>query len=170
METVSHPLTRLAAANSDNVDYDGPGVRETEPTDGAYVAGLGGSLAPQQILLVPFGEGQGQFKLRIYGWYHVGPAGAASEVLWIPLVLAEFEITLGSTSGRVGRKVAASERFANRIELLSGGVGQYGAIVDGPIAFAKVDLHGVQKYSFDFAQGTLPGALGNCLFAETSSF
>ena len=166
----SHALTRALYTDSDNVDFDDPGIRESEPTVDVQVAGLGGTEAPERLLLIPFGDGTlgSAFKLRLYGWYHVGPSKDANKVTWLPLVLAELRCVLGDKNGLASRLVEPKERFAREISLL---LGDGGGIVNGPIAWAKVDLHGCRKFSFDFAQdGTLAGALGNCLWSPASAF
>jgi len=166
-------LTRALFNNSENVQYTNPGIRSVEPTDGAFVAGLGGALAPQQVLLLPFGDGAegSAFKVRLYGWYHFGDVSRAGSVTWLPLVLAEMRVVLGAVNGLPYRNIESKERFACKLELLSGNPGFYGRLVDGPIAHAKVDLAGCHKFSFDFAQDELsPGVFGNVLFAHASAF
>ena len=169
-ERLSLPLSRVLEENSQNVDFDDWGPRATEPVgDGVYVDGLGGATSKLALLLVPFGVGApgSKFRIRVHSWRHVGGSTAAN-VLWIPLLLAELEVTLGTQRGLSNKVVNEAESFADTIRLVAGDLSFYGSITEGPIAHASIDLRGGQKFSFDFAQGEMPGVFGNCLMAETS--
>ena len=170
---VSHALNKALAENSPNVDFTDPGVRETEPTTDTFVGGLGSNFCPERILLVPYGAGSPgmQYDFRLYGWWHLGPSINANAVLWIPLVLAEIRVTLGTKGGLTNRIIRGNEFFASSLVALSP-LSLDGELVDGPIAFGKIDLRGCRKFSFDFAQTGVPnpGAFGNVLWAPASTF
>jgi len=173
-ETRSGPLTKALSANSFNVDFSELVEQATEPTaDGTFVGGLGSLTAPQQLLLRPYGNGNpgDAFLMRLWGWWVHGDRADVNNLLWVPLVIAEFKCVLGTRTGKDSRLISSADRFASEITLLSGHLGTYGFICNGSAstAFVKAGLHGAQKYQFDFAQSLeAPGALGNCLWALTS--
>jgi hypothetical protein len=176
MLAMSTPLTkalgsayasdRADVAFSQSPDFADLEPRGTEPSDdGCFAAGLGATQAPQQLLVLPYSQGQAEYGMRLWGWWSVGDPAAANAVLWVPLLLAEFLCTSGASAGLGRRLVRDGELFAGALTLAAGGVGQYGSVNTGlPVSFAVVDLRGCRKFQFDFT------APGNALWAKTSSF
>lgn len=175
MFSYSTPLNKALAANSQMVSFleDDDDVLITEPLDSdTFVAGLGNqNRAPQQVMVLPYCDGgpNSEFDLRLYGWWVHGLPKDKNNLLWIRLLLAEFHCIAGSRNGYQTRLIKAGEHFASQINLTAGTVGQYGHVQNGPIAYAKVDLQGCQKYQFACATGAGSG-LGNALWAITSSW
>jgi hypothetical protein len=162
----AHASDRPDVAYSQSPDFASLAPRGTEPLDdGCFAAGLGATQAPQQALVIPFSQGQGEYGLRLWGWWSVGDPADANSVLWVPLLLAEFRCTSGAAEGLGRRLVRDGQLFAGQVVLAAGGVGQYGSVNSGlPVSFAVVDLRGCRKFQFDFT------APGNALWAKTSSF
>ncbi len=190
-------LKALTTGNSQNVQFADPSVRGDEPTDdGVYKTGLGGT-GPQQILVIPYAEALpgATWRMRVMGWWHHGALTDVQNVIWVPMLLAEFYCTAGNKTGLASRLVREGEVFAGNLVLTAGTLGTFGLLSSGgSISFAKLDTQGCHKIQFDFdpgqdyqpplypngltpaslvnapsVAGSIPMALGNCLWAKTSS-
>lgn len=172
MQTLSSHLKRALYSNSQEISFSREPIADSEPlSDGTYVAGLGGPMAPQQILIIPFVEGGPECgcKMRVSGWWLVGKAGDTTNLVYIRLTLAQFDVVASRFSGLGGRFLKSNEFCAGQLTLTAGDVGKHGLIVnDGLIAYTKIDLQGCQKFQFEFAQGEQRPGFGNALFAVTS--
>jgi len=96
------------------------------------------------ISLVFFGVGAtgAYFNARIVGWSRVGS-------LWLPLPLASFLCTLGSSTGIAGQAVTNSEKLASTISVESGNsITPASVIIHSPaspgIASVLIDAEGCE--------------------------
>jgi len=172
MYTLSSALKRALVNNSQEAEFSRDSVIETEPSkDGTYIAGLGGTTAPQQVLVIPFVDGAG-CDMRLSGWWLLGkPTAGDNDAVWIRLTLVQFKVVAGKFNGLGKRRLRANEFCAKRMLLIAGTVGEHGLIVnDGDIAYAKIDLQGCQKFQFEFTTDPEQPGFGNALFAVTSGF
>ena len=171
-DTLSTPLFKALATPTQQVEFqDLVPVAAQPTTEGVYSAGHGGSTAPQQVLLLPYGTGNAgdQFRMRLYGWWPVDDPAATTKVVWLPLLLCEFTVTLGNQAGVGNRLIASNDRIAATITLDAGTVGT-GVLVSNPVAaWVKVDLQGCRLFQFDFEPVLAGMAYGNCLFGKVSS-
>lgn len=172
--TKSEILGKALQSNSEAAAFAYPDVLGTEPVaDGDHRTGYNRATAPQQILAIPFcgGAPATQFVMRLYEWRVVGQINDENGAVWIPLLLAELRCTVGAISGLSNRLIRHDEFFASEIALMSGNLGMNGVIVNGPIAYVKIDLQGGQKIRFAFAPDEENATLfGNALFVATSAY
>lgn len=136
----------------------------TEPTNGNGVFDIGGD---ESLEFIPFGtDGDNDtFSMRVIGWRE--HRGAIGNDLWIPSVLAEVTVVLGSVTGVAGTEVVNTEFFADTIALASNG----GALTvksqtaGNTVACGKVDITGYKKVEFTFdLAGAQEGVSMNALF------
>jgi hypothetical protein len=124
------------------------------------------------IRLVPYGTGTGNqtFNMRLLGWGSIGThTQAPVQILWVPVLLAEFQVTLGAMPGVAGAIIDNTQNFAKTITLVTnaGYEGVLDAIVspnvDGVAAHCMVDLRGFQKLEVLFQINSVTDA--NSLYA-----
>jgi hypothetical protein len=154
-ETAILPFGELLATNSTDTAFTANAATATEPT-GAGIIDLGArpNGMPNTLLLVPFGAGAGDttFDMRVTGWAYVG-------TLWVPVVLAEFNCTLGTATGVAGQPVANTDQFVDTITLATAHAGSNGVSVSvvspagNLVAHALVDCKGFGKIEIEFDPG-----------------
>lgn len=149
----------------------------TEPSgDGVFnLVENGQGLAPCFVYVSPFGTDAANetFALRIIGWKRIEAVPGSPFLFW-PITLVELTCTLSAAVGVAGAPVIATEFFCDTLAIVSNsepvmtadvtnsGTVIYSSPANDTPAFAKVDLHGVEKVQFKTNVGT--GASGNTLF------
>lgn len=173
MNALHSRLSKALTANYQFAEWPEVQPRETEPTgDGVFVGGLGGAVAPQSVLLFPFGYGApfGEFDLRVWGWRHVGEV-AHSQVIWFPYLIAEFACVLGDVAGLGARLLNANEFFCQSLTLTRGSLGPYDRVQslgEGFASYVKLDPEGCSKYQVAFRRRG--SAYPNALVASASAY
>jgi hypothetical protein len=166
LETLSQEFRKARSVNQTSNGYVSKVPTATEPSGDAGTAtgasvidlGKGGSTAQNGLLAVFYGTGSNNntFSARVIGWRSAG-SNAPDTMLWIPVVLVEFALTLSSTpAGVVGKTIVATELFADTIALTYGNDDISVDIVSPAadiIAHAVLDLKGFQKVEFSFTTG-----------------
>lgn len=178
IEQLSQALTKALPLNSQSVAYSlDVQARATDPAidsfgnvvDGVFDAGseTTGSTAPR-LCVLPYAQGapQAEFWLRVIGWRLLRSTPTAQDGLWLPAILAELWVQLGTAQGVDGTKILGSEYFAGAIVLRSGVARVYGPAGERDAAYAIIPLQGCQKFQFDFAFGDEVPAFGNALWAK----
>lgn len=170
LDTVSQPFRRALATDSTDSAFPSRIPTGTEPTGNGVIdlAPVGGGVIPNAVLLVPIGTGgdNDTFSVRLIGWRRLGTERAT--VLWVPVVLVELACTLCAVVGVAGRLVAATERFADTLTLVTGNddisidiVSPTGDVV----AHALTDLKGSTKFELTFDSTAAGTTAMNCLVA-----
>jgi hypothetical protein len=117
------------------------------------------------VRIVPYGTGAAgnTFSLRVIGWGSIGThTQSPVQILWVPVSLAEFVVTLGTPVGAAGAIIDNTNFFAQTITAVYGYEGVLDAIVspnNNTIAHCLVDLRGFQKIEFSFSTG---GSAADC--------
>ena len=147
----------------------------TEPTNSGVFRlsdsqhGLGtDGVGPDMVQLIPFGgnDNNDVFNMRLWGWSRTAGAPGASGLLWVPQLLAELAVTLGSISATA---IAANMLMADTIVVTYGDAAAdgYGVMPISPAndlsASALVHLRGSEYIEFDFDLHTNCDAM-NCLW------
>ena len=173
MPVLTTPFATGLATNSTDVDWAlGGETSATAPGGDAQLGGLGNATAPQIALILPYCDGPplSQFTLRVWGWWNRGAPGDVNNVIWVPLLIAEFDCVAGVMNGLGSRLIKDNEFFVDTMTLTKGTVGMYGIVISpngGGRAWAKVELQGAQKFQFACRAGN-PAGFGNVLFSLTS--
>lgn len=166
VETLSTSFRKVRSVNQTSNGYVSKVPTGVEPSGDAGTAtgasvidlGKGGMLAQNGALVCFYGVGSNNntFSCRIIGWRSIGE-NDVSTMLWIPVVLVEFALTLSSTPvGVAGKTILATELFADTIGLTYGNDDVSVDIVSPAadiIAHAMLDLKGFQKVEFSFTTG-----------------
>ncbi len=176
--TPSNPLSKALTGNSTSVTptrfYD---ARATEPTDdGVYVAGLGGAVAGNRVMVMPFSDGivGSRFWMRLWGWRVV--QGLVSEQLWVPQLLVEMLCVTGNFPGPLSpqkgqkspRVLQEYEKLCSAMLVTNGSLGRSGEIRVNGIspAAAWVELVGAQKFQFEFQRHEFDNLSMNAFFCR----
>lgn len=78
--------------------------------DGVIPMGVGGAMSPNNLLLIPYGAGTGATPtLYVYGWSPTIIGTGAP--LWIPILLATYALTYGTSHGVVGSDIGATTQL-----------------------------------------------------------
>lgn len=113
-------------------DYSTNGYPTRTPTTtkpsgtGVIPFGDGGSECPGHVLLLPFGTGASTntFSMKVLGWHGTFFSTINPEVnLWVPVVLATYQATLGTATGVANSDIDSSHFFATTITISGAGVG-----------------------------------------------
>ena len=171
-QILSSPLAKALYNDSRNLEWTQIFTKTTAPqkydgtngTDGVFLIGDEGMMAPRGLVLIPFcgGEQGANFWVRLYGWRQFGKDPGT--LLWIPMILAEFACIATFQGGFRDHVIAENERFVDSIGL-SAGSGSIVAPGAGQVAYMTVPLLGSQRVQFDIVCGDELPAFGNCLFA-----
>lgn len=153
------PLRKAVEANSTSSAFTTKIPTLTEPTgagvfkltDPLYGVGVDGKV-PAYLQLVPFGgnDNNDTFSLRVWGW---SKTGYTATPLYIPQLLIELAVTLGSISGTA---IAANMLLADTLVVTYGGTADssLGNSVISPAndvpANCLVDTRGCEYIEFDF--------------------
>lgn len=139
----------------------------TEPTgDGVILVGEG-SFVARQVVFVPFGAGadNSTFDVRLIGWKQVVVQGSQTgATIWVPVVLAQFAVTLSALVGVASGALINTDRFGDTMTLTAPYATEgVDAITRSPAndvspAHAMVDLKGCRKLEFTFNLGTATNA------------
>lgn len=163
IETMSGPLTKALAQNSQSNLYGSFGMTSTEPSgDGVFSIGDGGILASNRIAIWPYCEGleNNKFSMRLHGWT-LYRAQQDTMGIWIPSLIVELSFVSCAKQGPapptpttgMGKSISTMERMCDTISLVHGNVGSTGYI-NSPganiISMALVELCGANKIQFDF--------------------
>lgn len=166
LETESMSFRKVRAVNQTSNGYVSKLPTATEPSGDAGTA-TGASvidLAPKQgaaqngLIVVFYGVGSNNntFSARVIGWRVTGENNVDT-LLWIPVVLCEFAVTLSSTPiGVANKTIVATELFADTIALTYGNDDVSVDIVSPAadiIAHAVLDLKGFMKAELSFTTG-----------------
>lgn len=121
------------------------------------------------ILVIPYGTGSDDntFSVRVIAWNVIGSNTPGTQ-LWVPLVLAEVQCTLGTTTGIAGCQVANTELFADTITLTTGNANvsiDINSPADNTIAHFVIGVKGAQKLEFNFTTGGVATDC-NCLWRK----
>lgn len=165
MATEVNEFVELLASNSTATAFAANAPTVTEPT-GAGIVDLARAAGRvhNNVLLVPFGAGSANdtFDVRVSGWSKVG-------TLWVPVVLAEFECTLGATTGVAATAVLDTELFCDTIALdtaysaLAGVSASVVSPANDTVCHALLDLKGFSKVEIEFDR-TAGATACNCLY------
>lgn len=171
IETLS---TAFALARASNVTSDDtlptPAVLDAAPPDvaanGWLAIGAGGGLTSNGLQLMPFGKAAtGTYVLYVYGlrWL-ASRTGDSGKTLWVPYLLASFNVTLGTMAGVDGTPVDSTNVFATTIALIAGTANVSNEIVSPASnlpAHIMVDTKGSKyiKTVFDLTTATEANAL-----------
>lgn len=171
IETMSGPLTKALAQNSQSNLYGSFGMTSTEPSgDGVFSIGDGGILASNRIAIWPYCEGleNNKFAMRVWGW-------VVYQTIWVPSLIVELACVSCAKQGPapptpttgMGKSISTMERMCDTISLVKGNVGSTGYI-NSPqaniIGMALVELCGANKIQFDFQY--IDAVPMNALFAR----
>ena len=155
--SLSMPLTRALARNSDGFEFSTVYTQTAEPTgpdEGIHNMGQGGGVTTNQIVVYPYAlsEPGSAFWMRIYGWRVFG--NDPNTCIWIRSQLAQWSCVVGRMAGFTGRLLWDQERFcANGMD----------------IAFFYVPVLGCQKIQFEFVKNDeLPSIGMNALWGRTT--
>lgn len=174
IETLSDKLHKALTTNSQASEYT-LGLGQPTPLsitmpsgEGILTWGSNGMLAPNRILLLPYGDGApgATFSMRLYYWNHVGEDAATW--VWVPLVLTEFVCTIDDIPGPDGNHlILDSERFCSGLSAIAGSFGKDGDIITttGFPAMALVGVPGARLCALDFQQISANVSM-NCLWAR----
>jgi len=116
--------------------------------------------AQNKVIIVPFGVGSDTqtFKMRLIGWriaYERDSEENIRTAIWIPVTLAEFTATLGTSPGLAGTVEGSAQLFADTIAL-DGTSGNDDIDIsitspaDNTIAHVVVDVKGFEKLEITF--------------------
>lgn len=147
-----------AAAQTTFAVFDLVGAEDLPP--GTDRPNVQARQAQNRVILVFFGTSAADqtFKARLIGWRYCTDRNAdmvKTTSLWIPVTLAEFTVTLGTSPGLAGAIVDNTNFFADTIAL-SGTSGNDDISIDivspadNTIAHVVADLKGFQKYEVTF--------------------
>ncbi len=169
LETISDKAHKALVSNSQATEWIvnqvTPWVTSiTSPTaDGYWKMGAGGELAPNRILMMPYGEGQvgQQFRMRLYYVNHI--SDNSSDWVWMTALLIECICTIGELAGPpnlgpVGsgseRQITDGNRFCQSIAPVVGSYGKDGDLNTdtGFPAFVIAAINGARFIGFDFKQ------------------
>lgn len=170
--TASTSFRKARSVNQTSASYVSKLPTATEPTGDAGTAtgssvielvapGLSpgsGSQVPNVMLASFFGEGANNstFSARLVGWRPTGEENRET-MLWIPVTVVAFTLTLSSTPvGVSGKVIDSNQLFADTIALVDGNDDVSVDIVspeDDTIAHAVIDLKGFRKVEWTFATG-----------------
>lgn len=179
IDTRSGPFAVTNSSNVSAASITFPLPTLTRPSgDGVIMMGGDqmhmGALAPNSLILVPFGTGSATqtFTLNAYGWRETtgatGTAGTTgTQSLWVAYELATFTCTLSTVPGITGTDVNASQLFAGTITLGVGNANVSNEIISptgNVIAHIILDAKGSRFVELRFAKGTNTDC--NCLAAK----
>lgn len=168
LETLSTSFRKARSVNQTSTSFVAKIPTVTEPkgdvgtATGASVIELGnyGGTTQNGVLACFYGVGSNDntFSARLIGWRSIGE-NAVSTMLWIPVLLAEYQVTLSSTyPGIASKTIIATEFFADTITLTYGNANVSEEIVspttNAGIAHVVADLKGFQKLEFTFNTGS----------------
>jgi len=180
-ETLTTYFSRVRKVNQTSTAYVAKVPTTTEPVEdantatGPAVLDLGNTLkkpgisGQNWIRLVPYGTGVSgnSFGMRIYGWGSIGThTQVPVQILWVPVLLAEFAVTLGTIPGVAGSIIDNTQNFAQQLSAISGFEGVLDALVSpgqSNVAHVLVDLRGFQKLEVTFLNTTTTDC--NALYA-----
>lgn len=139
---------RALTTNSTATSFASKVPTVTEPS-GEGVHNVGGD---EYVEFIPFGtDGDNDtFSLRIIGWrQHRGSVG---NDLWIPNVLSETSVVLGTSTGVAGAEVVNTEFFGDTIALVSNGgtLTIVSQTAGNTVAMGRVPIAGYDKIEFTF--------------------
>lgn len=160
--TLSGPWAKVRSASATDSSFPSKVPTATEPT-GAGVLDFSPGSQLEQLVLVPYGTGANNdtFDLRVIGWRLISD-------LYVPVLLAQFAVTLSQAVGVAGKSVINTERFADTLSITYGNSNVDTSVVSPTgdlIAHAIVDVKGFNKLEFTFdLGGTTTDA--NCLYAR----
>ncbi len=165
--TLSQNLQKALTVNSQQTEY---AINPVTPSctsittpggEGYGVAGHDNIVAPNRVIVFPFGEGQfgQQFSMRLYYLNYVGDD--PTNRVWLTSCLMEVVCTLGDLPGpnissdpaqNQSRPVRGTDLFCQRLTPVMGSYGQDGDLNTdtGFPSFALVALNGARFVGFDF--------------------
>lgn len=169
IETLSTKFRRALTANSTDTSFASKVATLTEPSgSGVLDMGAGGALAPNGVLVVPYGAGNDDttFAMRIIGWRSITEHSSNQKITeWIPIILVELACTLSTAVGATGGVIGGG-RMADTLSLVTGNDDisiDFVSPTGNVAAHAVVDVKGCEKIEFSF---DMTGATsGNCLVA-----
>ena len=169
LETLSMVLKKALATDATDAAFPSKIPTGTEPSgNGVIELGTGGGLTQNGILLMPYATAgdNDTFSMRLIGWRRLGEN--TQTLLWIPVVLCELALTASTVVGVAGRVIAATERFADTITLVTGNDDISIDIVSptgNVAAHAVADLKGSQKVELTFDSTAAGTTAMNCLYS-----
>lgn len=165
IEDQSRPLQRALTTNSSASSFASKVYTVTEPTnDGVLNLTFNKTLVPSRILLIPIGLGADDdaFSVRIIGWHKVTKAAVTTG--WVPTIIAELGVVVGTAVGVAASAVLNTERFPDTITIVSEGTTTADTTRRGTvelhspgsnlIGHAIVPIGGFEKIEFTFDQTT----------------
>lgn len=176
MRATSYPLRKALSSNSTASAFTAKIPVATEPSGSGvfdlFDADLGlatNTYVPSSIELIPFGTDANNetFDMRLWGWTKVHLSS-----LWIPQLLAEFNVTLGNIDGSA---IAASHFMMDTIALVDGSAEttrvDLVSTANDTTGSVSVNLRGVRYIEFDFdSAGASPAAAMNCYWRVVNEF
>lgn len=139
---------------------------------GVIEMGFNGGVAPNGVMLVPYGVGSATntFTLKVYGWRPtLGAQGTVlKDPLWVPFLLASFTCTLCTKTGVTSSDIDATHLFCDTIVLVTGNANVSNEIISptgNVIANIIMDVKGVKLLELRYATGG-SATSANCLAAE----
>ena len=158
----------LAAANPLDQDLRTMLLSEMGVADGTHQAGWRGDLAQNRVQVCPFSDSPGtNFSMRLWMWREATQPGQSGTFLpvWVPVFVAEFACTSGTTGGVATKGPAAPSPYVlpdtaylcDTITLVQGAVGLTGLVNStGPNtnlpAYFLAEILGCRFFTFDFQQ------------------
>ncbi len=171
IETISMPYRKARSVSQTSNGYVAKIPTVTEPAGDAATAtgasvidlGVGGVIAQNFLLIVPYGTGSdtNTFSLRVIGWRVLPGVQGTTKDLWVPVNLLELACTLTTAVGIAGSPIGTGERFCDTITVtkgstLSGEAPSENILspANDTIGCALVDLKGFQKVELSFTTGS----------------
>jgi hypothetical protein len=164
-------VTNSANVTASSITFPVPQTA-TPSGDGVIeMGGTVGALAPNGLILVPFGVGSATntFTMNAYGWRRtVGGGVPSTDPLWVAYQLAAFTVTLCTVPGLANTDVNASQLFTGTITLTSGNANVSTEVVSptgNVVAHIVLDAKGSQFVELRFGTGGSATSC-NCLAAK----
>lgn len=148
VDTLSSNLIKCFAADATSATYPSriPTLTEPTVTNNPGLVELSPKLITgNQILFFPFGQGAASdtFNVQLLGWKQTQVLDTI--VLWVPFVLCELTVTLGTTTGVAGTPAVVADLFANNLAIVTGNENiDIELVIPGnnQLAYAMIDLKG----------------------------
>lgn len=124
-ESLIQKLRKVRSVNETSATFRSIIPTATEPSGDAGTATgasildhgpIEGESSQRNLLLVPFGTGNAGtfFNLRVISWRPADAStGLPASRLWVPLIVAEFQVILGTVTGVAGGVVVGTEKFCD---------------------------------------------------------
>ncbi len=150
-------VTNTANVTAASITFPVPTI--TKPSgDGIVHLGDGGALAPNGLMIVPFGAGSSTntFSMNVYGWRRTLGSNTKPP-LWVAVELATFTCTLCTVPGIVSTDVADTQLFTGTIALVHGNANVSNEVVSptgNVVAHVIVDAKGCELVEVRFGTGS----------------